>query len=876
MIISLMEVLGSAQSQPDINQAAIALLQKNCVSCHGELRISNLDLRQRETILKGGSRGPAMIPGKADESLLYQAAAHIGGLKMPPNQAGLSPEEIIVLRDWINSGARWVETVAATPQRSELSWWSFRKPQRAPVPEVKDKTWVRNAIDAFILEKLDENKLTPVAPADKRTLLRRLYFDLIGLPPTPEELKRFLNDSSPDAYEKLVDHLLASPHYGERWGKQWLDVVRYADTGGYQTDLYYKDAWLYRDYVIASFNKDKPYDRFVQEQIAGDELWPDNLDLHGSYYIPAKEMEHVEARIGTALYAISPVYHESGLDVENYFDMQWTDWVDVTGSAFLGLTLGCSRCHDHKFDPISQRDYFALRAIFAGSDRVEIPLVHRMDLFDQWQSYPRQIRVQQLRAEAEKILNLAKRRIVDSMKADLPKEALVAYELPEAKRSSEQQKLAAKFQEAIGRIKEEDIASKMIPPEKQKYEELLKEIGKAYLQTLKPMPTATVLGHTEVIPDVHLLIRGDYRNKGEIIKSAFPAALRSENELIEETPTQPFVPQRRKALALWLTKPDHPLTARVLVNRLWQGHFGRGIVATPNDFGRQGQTPTHPELLDWLAAEFVERGWSLKQMHRLMVLSNTYQMSSGTDDSNSKIDPQNHYLWRMNPHRLEAEAIWDSVLSVAGTLNLNADPLKYYRPLKQINPALLNEAGGPPFFPPLSLDEREGGDLLEKSQWPDSLDPDEQTRRGIYVYVKRSFSFPMFKTFDAPDASLSCERRQNTTVAPQSLALMNNEFIHRQARAFAVRLLRERGDDPSACIESAWLLALSRLPTEQEKRKNLEFLLTLEQKSINDGKHPDAPNGLPEQLRTVSSARLEALAKLCLTIFNLNEFLYID
>ncbi len=870
-----MDLPGLAQSKPDIDQAAIALLQKNCVSCHGELRIAGLDLRQRGTILKGGNLGPAVIPGKADESLLFQAAAQIGELKMPPKQAGLSLEELEVLRNWINSGAHWVEA-ASTPRRPEPSWWSFRKPQRPAVPEVKDKTWVRNPIDAFILKKLEENKLIPVPAADKRVLLRRLYFDLIGLPPTPEELKRFLDDSSPDAYEKLVDHLLASPRYGERWGKQWLDVVRYADTGGYQTDLYYKDAWLYRDYVIASFNKDKPYDRFVQEQIAGDELWPDNLDLHGSYYIPDKQMEHIEARLGTALYTISPVYHESGLDVENYFDMQWTDWVDVTGSAFLGLTVGCARCHDHKFDPISQRDYFGLRAIFAGSDRVEIPLVHRMDLFDQWQFYPRQIRLQQLRAEAEKTLNQTKRRIVDSMKADLPKEALLAYELPEGKRSPDQQKLAAKFQEAIDRIKEEDIASKMIPSEKQRYEDLLKDIGKAYLQTLKPMPTATVLGHTDVIPDVHLLIRGDYRNKGEIAKAAFPSALRGENEVIEEAPIRPFVPQRRKALALWLTEPDHPLTARVLVNRLWQGHFGRGIVATPNDFGRQGQTPTHPELLDWLATEFVKRGWSLKQMHRLMVLSNTYQMSSQVDESNVKIDPQNHYLWRMNPHRLEAEAIWDSVLSVAGTLNLGADPLKYYRPLKQINPALLNESGGPPVFPPLSLDEREGGDLLEKSQWPDSLDADEQTRRGLYVYVKRSFSFPMFKTFDAPDTSLSCERRQNTTVAPQSLALMNNEFIHRQARAFAVRLLRESGDDLSVCIENAWLLALSRLPTEQEKRRNLEFLVTLEQKSNHNGNQQAALSGLPEQLRTISSARVEALAKLCLAIFNLNEFLYID
>ncbi|MFN8007328.1 MAG: PSD1 and planctomycete cytochrome C domain-containing protein [Terriglobia bacterium] len=876
MILLIWGATSLAQSKPEQDQAALRTLEKNCFSCHGELRISNLDMRQRESLLKGGTRGPAVVPGKAEESLIYQAAARTGELKMPPQQTGLTREELELLRAWIDAGATWTQGTATSTRKSEPSWWSFRKPVRPPVPEPRNKEWVRNPIDAFVLQKLEEQQLTPVAQADKRVLLRRIYFDLIGLPPTTEELDRFMRDSSPDAYEKVVDFLLASPHYGERWGKHWLDVVRYADTGGYQTDLYYKDAWLYRDYVIASFNKDKPYDRFVQEQIAGDELWPDNLDLHGSYFIPEKEMEHIEARIGTELYTISPVYHESGLDVENYFDMQWTDWVDVTGSAFMGLTLGCSRCHDHKFDPISQRDYFGLRSIFAGSDRVEIPLVHRMDLFDQWQSYPRHIRVQQLRAEAEKITSQSKRRIIESLKGTFPKEVLEAYEIPEGKRSPEQQIQAAKFQEAVGRIKEEEILSKMIPAENEKYKALLEEIGKAYLQTLKPMPTATVLGHAEVIPEIHLLVRGDYRNKGERITPAFPKALREENEVIEETSLRPFVPQRRKALALWLTKPDHPLTARVMVNRLWQGHFGSGLVATPNDFGRQGQPPTHPELLDWLATEFVRQGWSIKRMHRLMVLSNTYRLSSMGNEADLKIDPQNRFLWRMNPRRLEAEAIWDSVLAAAGTLNLKAEPLRYYRPLKQANPALLNEMGGPPVFPPLSQDERDGGDLLEKSQWPDSLDPNEYTRRGVYVYVKRSFSFPMFKTFDAPDSSLSCERRQNTTVAPQSLALMNNEFIHRQARAFALRLLKENGDQLSACIDEAWLIALNRAPTQDEKEKNMEFLLKLEESWKNGTRKEEAENWLPESLRSISPARAEALTKLCLTIFNLNEFLYVD
>ncbi|MBM3776548.1 MAG: DUF1549 domain-containing protein, partial [Acidobacteria bacterium] len=519
----------------------------------------------------------------------------------------------------------------------------------------------------------------------------------------PEELEAFLKDRDAGAYERLVERLLASPHYGERWGRHWLDVVRYADTGGYQTDLYYKDAWRYRDYVIHSFNEDKPYDRFVQEQIAGDELWPDNLDLEGSYYVDPKKLEHIEARLGTALYAISPVYHESGLDVENYFDMQWTDWVDTTGSVFLGLTVGCARCHDHKFDPISQRDHFGLRAIFAGSDRVEIPLVHRMDLFDQWQFFPKHVRMQQMRAAIEKLLERPRRAVIDAMMGKFSRAEIEAYEAPQEKRTEEQQKLALKVEAALAGIKGSQIEEKLTPAERDQRDQLIQQIGKQYLETAKPMATATVLGHLDVIPSVHLLARGDYRSKGEKIPPALPAALSGAGDgVFQEPASGPFLPQRRKQLALWLTRPDHPLTARVMANRIWQGHFGRGIVGTPNDFGRQGEAPTHPELLDWLAAEFVSRRWSVKEMHRLMALSSAYRMSSRHDERSARVDPANHFLWRMNPRRLEAEAIWDAVLATAGTLTTKTDPMRFLRSSNQTNAGLLNPMGGPPVFPPLS------------------------------------------------------------------------------------------------------------------------------------------------------------------------------
>jgi hypothetical protein len=445
--------------------------------------------------------------------------------------------------------------------------------------------------------------------------------------------------------------------------------------------------------------------------------------------------------------------------------------------------------------------------------------------------------------------------VVDEMRAKFDQEVWDAYELPDEKRTPDQRKLATKIQAAVSAIKAKDIEEKLTPVERDRRAQLISEIGKAYLETLKPAASATVLGHTNVIPDVHLLVRGDYRNKGARIQPALPTALSDESDAISEPAGTEFVPRRRKALALWITRPDHPLTARVMVNRIWQGHFGRGIVGTSNDFGRQGESPTHPELLDWLAVEFVERGWSIKQMHRLMVLSSTYRMSSSFDAANGGADPRNQFLWRMNPRRMQAEEIWDAVHSVAGTLTTKTDPMRLLRKSAQPDAGLLNPMGGPPAFPPLSPDEMEGGDLLDRSQWPVSPDAQDHARRAVYVYVKRSFPYPMFSTFDAPDGALSCGRRQSTTVAPQSLALMNSETMQRQARAFAGLLLREAEDNPDRWIELAWLRAFARKPGDAEMRHSGELLRSLGRSG---------------------AAKTEALVKFCLAIFNLNEFLYVD
>jgi len=446
-----------------------------------------------------------------------------------------------------------------------------------------------------------------------------------------------------------------------------------------------------------------------------------------------------------------------------------------------------------------------------------------MSVFDYRQAYPKQMAVDDLRSAVQRIAAVAKQRIVTRLKAKYPPEVVAAYEIPEEKRTREKKELAIDLEAAVRGIGEKEHAAEYTEDEKQQRQRLIEKIGEAYLKVPARYPTAAVLGHADIVPDVHILERGDHKKKGEKVGPAFPAIL-ANGEVIREPSERPFVPQRRKAFALWLTRPDHPLVARVMVNRLWQGHFVRGIIGTPNDFGRQGDPPTHPELLDWLAVEFVERGWSLKAMHRLIMLSNTYQMSSAFDPANAKIDGDNRYFWRMNRRRLEAEMLRDAVVSAAGTLNL--------------------KIGGPPVIPPLSDEEKAG--LKDVSQWPVNSDPAEHTRRGVYLYVKRSFRMPMFEAFDMPDTSVSCERRNVTTVAPQALALLNNEFMNEQAGKFASRLKREHGENPSKWVDAAWHIALGRAPRDNEKQQALEFL----------AKQP--------------------LERFCLVMFNMNEFVYVD
>lgn len=857
----------SAQSDSQLQETATKILQLNCVSCHGEQRMSGLDLRQRESMLEGGGKGPALVPGRADESLLFLAASHDGELKMPPGKPPLSTRDLDTLRDWIDGGAPWDSTVSAgTP--TESAWWSLRRPRLPAVPNLKSQDRVRNPIDAFVLAKLESQGLKPAPEADKRTLIRRASFDLTGLPPTPEQVERFLQDPSPNAYDKLIRDLLASPRYGERWARHWLDLVRYADSGGYETDEYFPNSWRYRDYVIKSLNENKPYDRFLQEQIAGDELWPDDLELHGHYYgISPEKLEHLEARIGTGLYTFGPEIVESLLDAPKLGYERRTDWVDTTGAVFMGLTLACARCHDHKFDPVSQRDYFRLQAVFAASDAVEIPVVTRMSRFHRNETYPRMIAVDEARRAYKLYLDGVKQRMIAAAKSEFPPEVVSAHEIPDEKKTPQQAELAAPLAEALKALAK-DWEDRMTAEQKDEKRRLLEEIGKLVLllpevdsshlvnfDGFYDVPKASVLGHREpeLIPDVHVLDRGELGRRLERVTPGVPAVFDylGEWDGWEPGSSENPIPRTRRQLALWLSRPDHPLTARVMVNRLWQWHFGQGIVRTSNDYGAQGEPPTHPELLDWLALEFVARGWDIKSMHRLIMSSSTYRMASlYSNPRNSELDPDNRNLWRMNRRRLEAEGMWDTLHSVGGTLNL--------------------KMGGRPAVPPLTAEELDV--LPAPFLWPVSGDPAEHTRRGIYILSRRSFTFPMFRTFDRPDSSLSCPRRQVTTVAPQALWFLNHRVGLQQAQKLAERLVTGHGDNPSGWVENAWRIALSRPPTAEERQEALGLLNAL------SGDEPAAEDDveIPAGLASIGRARAAALTQLCLTIFNLNEFVYID
>jgi hypothetical protein len=844
-------------SGPLFEKDVLPLFEAKCLRCHGaEKQRAGLDLRTKAGLLRGGDSGPAVTPGSPERSELW---IKIAADKMPPGKEKLTEAEKLLLRVWIESGVRdegkttaAAETTDRQVSDADRQFWSFRKPVRPAVPAVRDGGRVRNPIDAFVLAALEPKGLGLAPEADRLTLLRRAYLDLVGLPPSPEEVAAFQADRAPDAYERLLDRLLASPAYGERQARHWLDLAGYADSEGIlDADYVRTAAWRYRDYVIRALNKDKPYDRFLQEQLAGDELAD-----YWTAYRTQKELspEVVECLTATGyLRCASDTSRPDFVNIKNapgYYYQTLDDTVKIVTSALLGLTVQCARCHSHKYDPIPQTDYYRMQAIFMSGYRPGqwIPQVQR-HLFAATEGQEKEAKEQNARIDAA-VLQLRKQgdelrrqfaerlfaerlaKLPDPIRADVG----AAVHLPAAKRNEVQRYLAGKFEKEL----RPDPATllKVLPETYSEYRTRSQELTAAITAAEAKRPVLPEIRAFYDLPGeakTHLLRRGDYLNPGPEVQ---PGAL----SVLQTAPPFAWTPPdkeartsgRRLAFARWLTQTDHPLTARVFVNHLWRQHFGEGIVATPDNFGHTGSLPSHPELLDWLATEFVARGWSMKGLHRLIMTSSTYRQASVADaavqTAAATIDPENRLLWHQRLRRLEAEALRDAILSTAGTLN----PQRY--------------------GPPVPMVRQGDGEVVTPADA-------SGLRRSVYLQVRRSQPLTLLQAFDQPVMESNCTRRLTSTVASQALNLLNSDFVTRQAEAFAARVLRERPSEPAA---QAVLTAFGRPATEKERATLAAFVEAQTQRHLQT---------LPGQQ---GEARRRAVTDLCHVLLSANEFAYVD
>jgi hypothetical protein len=805
------------------------IFETSCWKCHGaSVQLSKLDLRSRESALAGGVHGPALSPGNPDTSKLFRM---ISGAEKPamPLDSKLTSEQIQIIRRWIEQGASWdtsASTAAAKSLASDLeagtvpaearNYWAFRKPVRTAVPALGNG----HPVDAFLLKAMRDRGLNPAPAADKVTLIRRAYLDLTGLPPTPAEVSEFIGDKSADGWEKLIERLLASPHYGERWGRHWLDVARYADSNGFEHDFDRPNAWRYRDYVIQSFNRDTPYNVFLREQIAGDELdWVTRDSLIATGFL------RNYAKVGFRE-KDNPEFRYDYLD----------DMIATVGRGVLGLTVQCARCHNHKFDPIPQKDYYRLQASLWGYVEVDHPLTTR----EQAEAYEAKLadvtkRLDDVRLKIRELEQPYRQVLLAEKYKKFPANIQTAIATPESQRTPGQVLLANQIIRTVsvgspeidGIMKPHDLAAKkqlltaMRDIEKQRPEPIPVAMGitdgdyrftpdgpgdePAPGKGVKQQATEGSFLHRGsgryTAPPSHFLIRGDVNSRGSVMQPGFLTVATYGQPPTELPPANGRTSGRRRALAEWLVSNDNPMTARVMVNRIWHHHFGRGIVATLDNFGKMGDAPTHPELLDWLALEFIDRGWSVKQMHRLLMTSDAYKMSSRFDDaSNAEKDPENKYGWRFRMRRLEAESVRDSILAVSGGLN--------------------REIGGPAVFPNL---QSEVLSSMKHGIWQNEPDGPKVWRRSVYIYRKRGLPFPMLESFDLPDQNISCGARVVSTVPTQALMLMNDEFVVKQSELFAERV-KEGEPNADRQVSLAYRLALSREPTAQERTVALDYI----------------------------------------------------
>ncbi|MEQ8790752.1 MAG: DUF1553 domain-containing protein [Pirellulaceae bacterium] len=861
LLLATASTVAQEQSAPLFERDIRPLLKASCFQCHGEEKDlqGGLDLRLRRFMITGGDSGPAIVPHEPESSYLIE---RLRSGEMPPgDKEKLSPQQLALVERWIAGGAN-----TAHPEPEEISGryftqverrhWAFQVIGRPEPPEASNSKRIRTSVDAFVLAKLESAGHSFAPDADKRTLIRRASFDLTGLPPTPEEVERFVSNDDPLAYEQMVDRLLASSHYGERWGRHWLDIAGYADSDGAEGDKLRHHAYRYRDYVIRSFNADKPFDQFITEQLAGDELAG---PLKG-----APTPEQAEKLIATGFLQMAPDATSSAEDRLQAHDQLVADTIQIVSSSLLGLTIGCARCHDHRFDPISQDDYYRFRAIFE-------PALNPRN----WQGGNRQIEYETeedresrqflMRKQQEVILLRVAEQQLEKLPEDRREAAWAAFQTPEEVRTPEQRQLLvdSKLNITVENVREFDRQALM---------ELNRLRGKFPAQQKGRIQA---VNEASAAASTFLFERGD---PSKPKYAATPGELEilagdSELEIPENDPSRAST-GRRLAYARRLTDGGHPLVARVIVNRVWMHHFGRGLCATPSDFGLQSETPSHPELLDWLARDFMDNGWSLKRLHKQMVCSTAYRQSAQRSESLQSFDPDNRLLGGFSIRRLEAEIVRDAVLAVSGQLNR--------KPFGVAVPVMSDTAGEIV----IGVENTNGG-------IPIAVLPmfGEERRRSIYVQARRTTPLTFMETFDSPQMEPNCEARTATTVAPQSLVLMNSPFILRQSRAFAQRVLQEAGgDDAKRQIETAWRLALSRSPTTEELAEAAELLEA--QASHFRANPPRAPKPVevpgsrsrrmaPQPLDVLiaeaskSDPHLLALSVLCQMLISSNEFLYV-
>lgn len=784
-----------ADSKVDFSKEVFPIFEAKCLGCHGEKKqAAQLRLDSKTVVEKGGLSGKAIAPGKAGESLLFQRINGVGGKPHMPFKGDKLPQaEIDRIRDWINQGAEWPEGVG-TAQASINKHWAYVKPERPALPSVKNREWIKNPIDTFILARLEKEGLAPSPEASKETLIRRVSLDLTGLPPTPKEVREFVADTSPDAYERLVDRLLESPHYGERWGKQWLDLARYADSNGYEKDAR-RTMWPYRDWVINALNKNQPFDRFVVEQMAGD-LLPN----------PSRDQ-----LIATGYHRNSMINEEGGVDQEEYRINAVLDRTNNTGTVFLGSTVACAQCHNHKYDPITQKNYYQLVAFFNNTtaevkahssyeavssgpfiefptpeqkavlDRVrpELDLLQSLFESDTQEVAERRRRWEQavLAANDPKAASepLAADAVSVSATTTVPGNLLSLIKKPEAERTKD----------AIASIQRH---YRNIAPE---FHSLRQRINELREQLPKNVETTLYLRELDQPRETRVFMGGSFLTPGEKVEPNVPQVL---------PPLPADAPRNRLGLARWLISRDNPLTARVTVNRFWEQYFGFGIVKTTEDFGIQGEKPVHPELLDWLAVEFMENGWNQKALHRLIVTSAVYRQASNITPEGLERDPDNRLLARGPRVRLEAETIRDNALAASGLLS--------------------PKIGGPSVFP----FQPEGVWIMPYSseRWILSQGEDRY-RRGVYIHRRRTAPYPSFKAFDAPSREFTCTRRPRTNTPLQALVTLNDPVFFEAAQSMARRILMEAEPECEKRIDYAFELCTARIPDEKERQRVKEL-----------------------------------------------------